>query len=282
MTINYGETLRKIRTDFSMTQAELSQGIINRASLAKFEKEQMSIPIDQFHQLLERVDISFQEFLYLTQNYRLTAKEKIIKEFLTLSNRPTKVELTTLIIRCENVNQNLKNRTINQIKLLCQTALHYLEYQEFDHNFKDFWEKLENKNRWHYIDILLLRQMILLFPTALSVQVYQDILKYLTKYQHFNESDLLFATVHLNFSELLIQEKNRQLAISSLTIAQKYAHKTHRYDILATCFIRLGMLKNNPGLIEKGFNILELTQEFGLRKVLLKELEDYQQGQESE
>ncbi len=45
-----------------MSQAELSEGILSKAQLSKFERDLTKISVDKFLALLERLHVTFTEF----------------------------------------------------------------------------------------------------------------------------------------------------------------------------------------------------------------------------
>ncbi|HGR8874224.1 DNA-binding protein, partial [Streptococcus pneumoniae] len=52
------------------------------------------------------------------------------------------------------------------------------------------------------------------------------------------------------------------------------------YDRLAICYVRIGICRDNAKLIQKGFSLLELTEETSMLSHLKKEVEIYYQAKE--
>ncbi|HEV5374588.1 TPA: DNA-binding protein, partial [Streptococcus pneumoniae] len=52
------------------------------------------------------------------------------------------------------------------------------------------------------------------------------------------------------------------------------------YDRLAICYVRIGICTDDSKLIQKGFSLLELTEETSMLSHLKKEVEIYYQAKE--
>lgn len=51
-------------------------------------------------------------------------------------------------------------------------------------------------------------------------------------------------------------------------------------DMLAICYVRIGICRDDAKLIQKGFSLLELTDETSILAFLKKEVETYYQPKE--
>ena len=79
-----GKTLRKIRENRNMTQQELTQGIIRQATYSRIERGQLTISAELLYKLVERLNISMNEFFYIHQGYQATPKQQLIQNFVRL------------------------------------------------------------------------------------------------------------------------------------------------------------------------------------------------------
>ncbi|HEU3700341.1 TPA: DNA-binding protein [Streptococcus pneumoniae] len=96
-------------------------------------------------------------------------------------------------------------------------------------------------------------------------------------YQHLYD---LRIAILLNLSTLYLynQDKNmcKQICYTLLEDAKKKKH----YDRLAICYVRIGICRDDARLIQKGFSLLELTEETSMLSHLKKEVEIYYQAKE--
>ncbi|GIN58008.1 XRE family transcriptional regulator [Lederbergia ruris] len=67
----YGKTIRKIREEKGYTMQQLSDGILSISFLSKFERGNSNISISYFFQILERLSLSYDEFLFVHNDFKL-------------------------------------------------------------------------------------------------------------------------------------------------------------------------------------------------------------------
>lgn len=65
---NYGEIFRILRKERSFTLKRMSEGIISFSYLSKFEKGESDITLNNFTRLIERLNVSADEFFYFSGN----------------------------------------------------------------------------------------------------------------------------------------------------------------------------------------------------------------------
>ena len=81
---DFGKAFRKIRKDRNMSQEDARKDIIPRSTLSDFERGKIDIKLSSFYFLIRNLNVSFQEFWYIVNNYDLTDFEKIWGEATTL------------------------------------------------------------------------------------------------------------------------------------------------------------------------------------------------------
>lgn len=73
-----GNTIRQIREDKMITMTDLTTGIMSISQLSKFERGETRISSEKFIQLLERLDVTMDEFLYLDEDNEFYSTEVLI------------------------------------------------------------------------------------------------------------------------------------------------------------------------------------------------------------
>ncbi|MDQ0351868.1 Rgg/GadR/MutR family transcriptional activator [Alkalibacillus filiformis] len=66
--MNYGQTFCDLRENKGYTLKEVSEGIVSVSFLSKFERGESEISIQHIHALLDRLRVTFEEFLYFHNN----------------------------------------------------------------------------------------------------------------------------------------------------------------------------------------------------------------------
>lgn len=68
---DYGRTIRKIREEKGYTIQQLSEGILSTSFLSKFERGNSDITVSYFLKILEKLSLSYDEFLFVHNDFNL-------------------------------------------------------------------------------------------------------------------------------------------------------------------------------------------------------------------
>ncbi|WP_028273605.1 helix-turn-helix domain-containing protein [Atopococcus tabaci] len=74
-----GETLKMIRTSLSLTQSQLSAGIMTQSNYSKMEKGEIDVPFSKMIALLEKLGMSVEEFLYVHNHYSQQSTNHLLR-----------------------------------------------------------------------------------------------------------------------------------------------------------------------------------------------------------
>ncbi|MGK9326698.1 helix-turn-helix domain-containing protein [Aerococcus urinaeequi] len=75
--------LRKIRENKGLSLSQLSHNIMSDSQLSKFERNETNITYDKFLLLLDRLEITMEEYLYLSKDDSLYSTEALIEKIKT-------------------------------------------------------------------------------------------------------------------------------------------------------------------------------------------------------
>lgn len=75
----YGETLRQIREHKGLTMKEVAEGICSISFLSKFERGDSDITLGLFTRVLEKLMLSFDEFLFVHHDFQNSQLEQFFK-----------------------------------------------------------------------------------------------------------------------------------------------------------------------------------------------------------
>lgn len=88
---NLGFIFRNIRLDRNYSLSEVSEGILSASFLSKFERGDSDISLSKFYLLLERLNVTMEEFSFISNDYK-----------------PTQIEVLMRNVRVAYENNNLK------------------------------------------------------------------------------------------------------------------------------------------------------------------------------
>jgi Rgg/GadR/MutR family transcriptional activator len=124
-----GEVLKQLRAYRKITQTDCCQGIISRHTYSKIERNQTSLHVHILIELLERLNVSFDDFLFL-KNGRITS-ESYRKKFAAF----TKENIQSM--DPSELYKALKNKKESSMKhfhyyLLCKNRMTELKYGKIE------------------------------------------------------------------------------------------------------------------------------------------------------
>jgi len=181
---NYGEVFRILRKERGFTLKTMSEGIISFSYLSKFEKGESDITLNNFTQLIERLNMSTDEFFYFsgkktTQYTNLLMKVSIAyakNDYeLLLSYSKTEKELYAI-----NGNQQHKYNAI-MILVIAQDISRCCSIPQEDIDILvDYIIKCLH---WSSYEISLLGNSIIIFSDELLIILLKEIKKRLEEHK---------------------------------------------------------------------------------------------------
>lgn len=201
--MDYGKTLKKIRMDKGMTQGEVAEGIISHSFYAKIEKNESSLTVDRFFDILKKFNMNMDEFSYIHDGFKQNIKtdmftklqkyyysengteniQKLREQSLKLyeNNNDGFYQRFSIIAYCL-IQRNLK-KDINPVKV--EPLKKYL----FD------------IERWYRYDISLFISTMDIFDLETILVLSDKVIKNIGEYKDFSayENEILLALINLVF-----------------------------------------------------------------------------------
>ncbi|EDK73531.1 hypothetical protein CGSSp3BS71_08401 [Streptococcus pneumoniae SP3-BS71] len=106
------------------------------------------------------------------------------------------------------------------------------------------------------------------------------ILQRLEVYKNYQHLYDLRIAILLNLSPLYLSNQDKNMCKQICYTLLEDAKNKKSYDRLAICYVRIGICTDDSKLIQKGFSLLELTEETFMLSHLKKEVEIYFQAKE--
>ena len=276
---NYGKTLKKIRESLSFTQTDISAGIMSQSNYSKVEKGEIDIPFSKMSDLLNRLGMSVDEFLYVHRDYAKNPGNQL-KRLKQLSAGDKESIL-------KNINelkaiQNLSQRE-QELLIIFEALLLVLknDYDAAHVKVLQVWNRLENHDNWYLYDIRLINSILYLFPIDVAESIVNLALKRLNDYKNFRNLNQLAANLQINFLLLLIDHKKYNMALNETEKLISFCTKKKLFRHLGVCYVRKGILLENlkkedsSHWYKEGFHLLEKTYNQELIPELKNEIKYY-------
>ncbi|MDR2833086.1 MAG: helix-turn-helix domain-containing protein [Streptococcaceae bacterium] len=275
MNEEFGKIYKTIRKNKGLTQDDVCKGKISRATLSRLENEKEIPHFPTFTYLLEQLHMEFDEFMFLYNSEFPNERNHLMSEFYLIISNSELEPMKKLKENCLNYLQYSKDESIQKIMNILEIYVNLAENM-FSTNVSQIalkiWNEVETKKEWYFIELELINHILFFLPVNIVFDVTDRVLDRLEEYSRFKRMNTLEISMLINLSYIYIENKRMNQAIPILEIALKKAKSLKRYDCLAICSVRLGYAKNDNSLIQKGFKLLEITDEKYLSLSLSEEM----------
>lgn len=275
-----GNVIRSIRESKGYTQKFVSDSIIRQSTYSKIERGEIEPATSKFFALLDRIEISVEEFLFIQNDYSYTEKGDILHQFIHISyNNPD--ALADLIEKAENYSVTHDDVLIKDILIICRALMEFAESQDLSRVrelVRPVWERLERFDQWFLTELYLVNSILYIFPTDSAIPITQRAVEELEKYRKFRRSSRLRFNFQFNLAYLLLRNEEFDKALHLLDELIPEAKRLKYHELLAICYTRKGLAIVNSGdpsgqeFIKKGMNILEVIEENKLKDQVEKEV----------
>ena len=286
MRYDFGKVYKEIRESKGLTQEEVCGNVISRTSLSKIESGKATPKYENMEFLLRQINMSFEEFDYICHLYQPSQRTEIMQTYLNMSSIIGSSGLVDFFETCQNYLKTHHDLPIEEIRDMLEVVIHIRQHgteqlsDQVKQTIQKLWEKIEKQDTWYESDLKILNTILFSFPIEHLHLITGKILQRLEVYKNYQHLYDLRMTILLNLSTLYLynQDKNmcKQICYTLLEDAKKKKH----YDRLAICYVRIGICTDDSKLIQKGFSLLELTDETSMLSHLKKEVETYYQAKE--
>jgi Rgg/GadR/MutR family transcriptional activator len=275
----YGKTLKQIRESLLLTQVNMSREIMSQSNYSKVEKGEIDIPFSKMIDLLNRLGMSVDEFLYIHRDYTKNPGNQL-KRLRQLSAGDKESILKNIDELKKIKNSSQRERELLSIFEALLLVLNN-DYNAASEKVLQIWNRLEKHDNWYLYDIQLINSILYLFPLDVAESIVDLSLKRLKNYKNFRNINQLSANLRINFLLLLIDNKKYSKALNQTEKLISFCMDKKLYVHLGTCYIRKGILLNNLGReesslwYEKGFGLLKEGNNEGLVQELKNEIKHY-------
>ncbi|HFR3185161.1 TPA: helix-turn-helix domain-containing protein [Streptococcus suis] len=269
MRWDYGSVYREIRKSKHLSQEQICGDYLNRATLSRFEKNQNIPSYELMRFLLKQLDMTFEEFEYLCNYYQPSQRQQLLYDIDNLKN-PTTQTMEDLIQRCQShLKKEPNDVPIHRKCLLLETVVAVRKSSsitqlsdEAETLSKLLWSELERCDNWYHNDIILVGTLLYKISSLDSLEETANLLlKRLEKYKDYKRIQPTILSFYQQLSLFTLEQKQYSKSTCFATKLMELAKQEKRYDQLARAYVYLGIAQNKQELVEKGLQILELTDE---------------------
>lgn len=288
MRYDFGKVYKEIRESKGLTQEEVCGNVISRTSLSKIESGNATPKYENMEFLLRQINMSFEEFDYICHLYQPSQRTEIMQTYLNMSSIIGSSGLVDFFETCQNYLKTHHDLPIEEIRDMLEVVIHIRQHgteqlsDQVKQTIKKLWEKIEKQDTWYESDLKILNTILFSLPIEHLHLITEKILQRLEVYKNYQHLYDLRMTILLNLSTLYLYNQDKNMCKQICYTLLEDAKNKKSYDMLAICYIRIGICRDDSKLIQKGFSLLELTEETSMLSHLKKEVETYYQPKERE
>lgn len=226
---HYGKTLKQLRLSRGVSQQELCTEIMSRSNLSRFENQEYIPSFDKVIQLLAKLGVEMDEFMYINNQYQITQYEKLYALLIYAENRRNHKELASIAAKIAKEKDT--NKSFYELYLLAQMAL--LENNlsaavTIDQISDPMRTVILDTENWLFADFRRLNNFLKIFDATEAVFLYKRAIKAFEKYEEFPRENNIRIYLALNLGQLLIEEGKQKQAAVYFQQAKEYAGRKNK------------------------------------------------------
>ena len=286
MRYDFGKVYKEIRESKGLTQEEVCGDVLSRTSLSKIESGKVTPKYENMEFLLRQINMSFEEFDYICHLYQPSQRTEIMQTYLNMNSIIGGSGLVHFFETCQNYLKTHHDLPIEEIRDMLEVVIHIRQHgteqlsDQVKQTVKKLWEKIEKQDTWYESDLKILNTILFSFPIDHLHLITEKILQRLEVYKNYQHLYDLRMTILLNLSTIYLYHQDKNMCQQICYTLLEDAKNKKSCDMLAICYVRIGICRDDAKLIQKGFSLLELTDETSILAFLKKEVEIYYQPKE--
>lgn len=286
MRYDFGKVYKEIRESKGLTQEEVCGEVLSRTSLSKIESGKVTPKYENMEFLLRQINMSFEEFDYICHLYQPSQRTEIMQTYLNMNSIIGSSGLVHFFETCQDYLKTHHDLPIEEIRDMLEVVIHIRQHgteqlsDQVKQTIKKLWEKIEKQDTWYENDLKILNTILFSFPIEHLHLITEKILQRLEVYKNYQHLYELRVAILLNLSTIYLYNQDKNMCQQICYTLLEDAKNKKSYDRLAICYVRIGICRDEARLIQKGFSLLELTEETSMLSYLKKEVEIYSQPKE--
>ena len=286
MRYDFGKVYKEIRESKGLTQEEVCGNVLSRTSLSKIESGKVTPKYENMEFLLRQINMSFEEFDYICHLYQPSQRTEIMQTYLNMRSIIGTSDLVNLFQKCQDYVKTHHDLPIEEIRDMLEVVIHIRQHgteqlsDQVKQTIKKLWEKIEKQDTWYENDLKILNTILFSFPIEHLHLITGKILQRLEVYKNYQHLYKLRVAILLNLSTIYLYHQDKNMCQQICYTLLEDAKNKKSYDRLAVCYVRIGICRDDAKLIQKGFSLLELTEETSMLSHLKKEVETHYQPKE--
>lgn len=255
MEKTFGSIIRRFREDRGYSLRQVSKGILSASFLSKVERGTSDISISNFLQLIDRLNITLEEFSFVAKQYKLEDWEQLQMDILFAHQKKNKKKLKQIMIaeHDKGIAEELETSICNSI--MAEICLLDLEDKTITKEKKEYLISfLRRAASWGKYELIL-------YTSTMKALTIDNVIDLSQKAIEKSPFHTIVPSNRTQMVLLLLQTINYALTTNYLKEAEQFItiveklklNESFVYEKLKLLFYQ-GILAIKQGQIEKGTN----------------------------
>lgn len=280
----YGEVLKTIRTSKNYSQQKVAAGKFTQATYSYFEKNKSDISASNFIFLLDQLQISLDELIFLHNGYKNSESDTLLNNFFNspYNDNQTINQLLDEIQKYLLMNPN--HALLNELKIICEGLLLLIstgDIKAAQSKVIKIWDRISTYDEYYFMDMKMLNAILYCFEYETAKNIVKFLIINLNRYKDFKEARNVKNSVISNFAMICIINDDILKAEDNLLNLLKEGIQSISYVTLSTCFNRLAICysfkskEKTMDYLNKRQTLLSIYENEQLNQRLQNEFEKY-------
>ncbi len=226
-----GQVIRKIRQNKNITQQELADAInMTRPYITRIESGKNSISSDKLTEILDYCNVTYNEFFYMKNNYKIASKMNEFNNVLKLYYVNNIEEISRIKNRIKEEYESSGDIFLRHLYILCHCIENGFELNKIKEEYiKEIADYLLSIDDWCYYELVILNNFIFLFPPSTAFLMTKNLLNRAEQYNDFNSDTKVMSYLFFNLLEFSIKYEGYQYSKMVLEAAKKYFTESSQF-----------------------------------------------------
>ncbi|SFH63164.1 helix-turn-helix domain-containing protein [Pisciglobus halotolerans] len=253
MKRNYGKVLRKLREEKGYSLRQVSKGILSASFLSKFERGESDISLSHFLRIIDRLNITLDEFSFAANGYQLSELDQLRADITFAYQRNNQARLKNIQRKEYEKWETYELDTYLCNAIMAEAFLLNLQKKEIDKKKRQFViQYLFNIEIWGNYELMLYANVLSVLPTDTVIALSKEVVKKTSVYS-FIPADFV-QTVQLLLNTVIVcldADLLNEALYFVLTIEGMNLEERFFYERTVLTFLK-GILKIKNEEVEQG------------------------------
>ena len=275
----FGITIRKLRISRRITQQELANDLFDRSELSKIEHSELAVSYENEIELIKRLSLTPDEFEYISNNYTLSFKRRLLHRFFELEISTDTADnsiadIEALLQDCFLVEND---GDIERIKTILEALLLAIKSKGLDKAKKmvqPIWFDYLAKTKILTItDIYVLNTILFAFDYETANEIIAKIIMVIDRDYPFKKSLKIDTLINQAMIEML--DHKFKLAADNMLKLKPLIKKLGQYDKLLVIRARIAVCQKDKTKALEQVSLLEKIEAQQLANNLKSEINEF-------